>query len=324
MTTNRLGHPEVTKRASASITSLDADARAFDVVASTSAEDLHGEVLEQDWKLDRFLKSPVVFFGHESWDLPIGKAENVRVEDGELRARIVLLSAKANPRAEQVLQAMNEGALRAVSVGYRPGKRTSEKRGGREVVVHSENELLEISIVGIGANPEALAKSEDVSRRGDGAIKEGHMDKIRKALGLATETSEDEVTKHLEKRLDAHKLELDVVKAKAARADELEKELATLRAKQTEAEIEALVKSANDRLPPAKRDEFAANVRKHGLDWGKAMVDLLPPVVGQPGPKPAKTDGDGTPAAKSHGAVVAKLAGLTEDDFKAAKAAGVI
>lgn len=331
---NRQGHPEVTKRASLGVRTLDAEARSFDVVASTDALDSHGDRVAQDWKLDRFKANPVVFYGHESWDLPIGKASDVRVEDGELRMRVTLVSAAANPRAEQVMQLMKEGALSGVSVGFRPGKRSTEKIDGREVVVLSENELLELSVVGIPANPEARAKSD--GRHGDGANEGTTMKNIvTRALDLSKDASDEAVEKALDSTIadilsasgakslgavpaavEAMKLELAAHAEKAARLAALEAKLAedekAAKAAKLDESIEAAVKAG--KVTPAKRAEVAEKAAKFGQEWLDALVESLP-VQGGTEPdakKVAAANGDPTISAELK-AELAKL-GLTPED----------
>lgn len=137
---------------------LDAKQRTVEVIASTDAEDRHGEVIEQVWRLEGYIANPVVLYGHDRDALPIGKAENVRVEGGQLRATLRFVGADVNPKAEQVFQLLQEGVLRAVSVGFLPHSYRREMKGDRELLVLSDNELLEISVVPIPANPEALAQ----------------------------------------------------------------------------------------------------------------------------------------------------------------------
>jgi len=132
--------------------------READFVCSTDAIDSYGEIVEQDWDLSRYLKNPVVLFAHQSRELPIGQAKNVKVENGELVATLMFASEKANPLAENVWQSVREGVLRAVSVGFDPHEVRTEKRDGVDVTVLAKNELYEISVTPIGANPEALAK----------------------------------------------------------------------------------------------------------------------------------------------------------------------
>lgn len=141
------------------VRSIDVDRRTVDVICSTEAIDSYGEIVSQDsWRLERFLTNPVVLFGHNSRELPIGTASNVEVRDGKLQATITFASSAVNPFAEQVLHAFEERVLRAVSVGFNPGSYRYEKRDGRDVCVLSDCELFELSVVPLPANPEALAK----------------------------------------------------------------------------------------------------------------------------------------------------------------------
>lgn len=139
--------------------------RSFDFVCSTPTADGYGRVVVQDWDLSRYEKNPVVlwnhgdggsFFGAGDVDatLPIGFASNVRVEGGELRATISIVTAEANPIAEKVYQGLRQGSISAVSVGWTAGDATYDKESG--ALLLSKNELLEISIVAIPANPDAV------------------------------------------------------------------------------------------------------------------------------------------------------------------------
>jgi len=125
-------------------------------VMSTEAEDRHGEIVEQRWRLERFRKNAVVLFGHDSRDLPIGRAENVRVEGGALRGTIVFATAEANPEAEKVWQLVQQDMLSSVSVGFVPHDVRRERRDGRDVTILSDCELIELSVVPIPANSEAV------------------------------------------------------------------------------------------------------------------------------------------------------------------------
>lgn len=138
---------------------IDLDARSVEVVASTDTVDCYGEVLVQDWDLTRYLKNPVVLYGHNRWGYPIGHAENVRVEKNKLLARLCFVDEKANPEGERVWQGFLQKSLRAVSVGFRAKKGVSQEIDGRHIYVLSGNELIEISVVPIPANPDAVAES---------------------------------------------------------------------------------------------------------------------------------------------------------------------
>lgn len=144
--------------------------RSFDFICSTPSADGYGRVVVQDWDLSRYERNPVVLWNHgqgggifgDSADtdvsLPIGRASNVRVEGGELRATITLVDAAANPLAEKVFQGLVQGSISAVSVGWQAADATYDQAA--DVLVLSGNELLEISVVAIPANADAVRASD--------------------------------------------------------------------------------------------------------------------------------------------------------------------
>jgi HK97 family phage prohead protease len=132
--------------------------REVDFIASTPDQDSDGDIVEQDFVYDRFIKNPVILFAHNSRALPIGKASNVGVRDGVLKMTVTFASKKANPLAEQVFQLIKEDMLRAMSIGFIPRDIRRELRDDKEVWILSKNELIESSVVPIPANQNALAE----------------------------------------------------------------------------------------------------------------------------------------------------------------------
>lgn len=236
----------------------DETSRAFDFVFSSAAIDSYEEIVEQDWRLERFLKNPVVLWNHNiaargflssgppEAALPIGTAKNVRVEDGRLVGTIELVSGKASPMAEFVYNGLREGSLRATSVGFQPGDVRLEKRDGKHIYVLSQNELHEISIVPVPANPEAVLRAArlDELRR-----EELRSDALRRSQ--TAHRAPREVTNSTEEsRMDIEKALLD---AKAALlASEERAKGYEVQAKALEAQAKALV---------AERDEALARER---------------------------------------------------------------
>jgi len=106
----------------------------------------------------RFKKNPVILFAHDNRSLPIGKAPNTEVRDGQLETEIQFASAAACPMAEHVWQSIQEETLRAVSVGFRPKTIRKERHDDKDVFVLADNELYEISVVPIPSNPDAVAR----------------------------------------------------------------------------------------------------------------------------------------------------------------------
>ena len=138
--------------------SVRQDVREVDFCCSTDTVDSYGEVVRQNWNLKRFASNPVGLFAHKANELPVGQWLNVGVDKGELVATFRAATEKANPLAENVWQSILEGTLRTVSVGFWPHKVSVEEIAGVERIVLDDNELFEISIVPIPANPDAIGK----------------------------------------------------------------------------------------------------------------------------------------------------------------------
>jgi HK97 family phage prohead protease len=236
--------------------------RTMDVVASTEALDSHGTVLDSaSWKLERFAANPVVLYAHDQRELPVGYAEDVRVEGGELRARLRFVTAAANPLAEQVWQLVRQKALRAVSVGFFAGASKTEKRGGREVAVLSDNELLEISVVPVPSNPEAVARLRaralDASPHGDPMTKKiATPDAAVDETTPAPDAAADHAVEVLETKVRALELELGRDAGLRENAERAMRE-ATDRATDAEARATA----AEDRLAETAAEVDALRAR---------------------------------------------------------------
>ena len=121
----------------------------FNVIMSTAKEDRHYEIVYQDWDLKNFKKNPVVLDSHnyDGIEHILGKIKNPKVVDKKLQGTVVF--AEMNPKGVMAKEMLEAGFINAVSVGFIP-KEFDEKYN----ILKSE--LLELSIVSVPANPEAL------------------------------------------------------------------------------------------------------------------------------------------------------------------------
>lgn len=130
----------------------------MDFVLSDATVDSYGDVVEPDgWDLKRFKNNPIALFGHSS-SFPIGKWADVRVEDGKLKGRLEMAKAGTSYRLDELRRLIEQGILRAVSVGFRPIKAeplNPDRPYGPQRYI--KQELLETSLVSVPANPAALA-----------------------------------------------------------------------------------------------------------------------------------------------------------------------
>lgn len=137
----------------------------FTFIASTGEVDRAGDVVDQQgWELARYQQNPVVLLSHQ-WHLPpVGKALKTWVENSRLMARVQFAPT---PLGRELALLHADGYMGAVSVGFRPleWEIRRDARTGFPVGLHfHRQELLEISVVSLPANPEALRKALSGSR----------------------------------------------------------------------------------------------------------------------------------------------------------------
>jgi HK97 family phage prohead protease len=152
----------------------DENDRTLTFVASDGTRDSSHTVLNVDgWDLDRFNKNGVIGYQHKvygGWmddsnpDNVIGKG-NAYVKDKKLMVDVEFEPADLNPLAEKIYRKLLFGSLNAVSVGFRDLGGGSWGRGlegpgeDNETYYYKKQELLEVSVVNIPANPNALKRS---------------------------------------------------------------------------------------------------------------------------------------------------------------------
>jgi len=134
------------------------NSRKIDFTISSETEDSYRDVVSADgWDLERFLKNPVVLWAHQSRELPVGKASNVRPDGTKLKATADFAARDVYEFADNVFKMLKAGFLNATSVGFIPQEWSwDEKRGGYNFI---KSELFEFSIVPVPANADALMNS---------------------------------------------------------------------------------------------------------------------------------------------------------------------
>jgi len=155
------------------------ETRTVTFIASTDSKDRHGTVLNQDnWSLKNFNNNPIIGYQHNVYgggmcdgpnpDDQLGSAkayfETVKRAEGDSQQLMVDITFEPediNPLAEKIFRKVMHGSLRAVSVGFVPKKNASGQVGEeRDGAFHYfGQELLEVSVVNIPSNPDALKRS---------------------------------------------------------------------------------------------------------------------------------------------------------------------
>uniref|UniRef100_A0A6M3KRV3 Putative prohead protease n=1 Tax=viral metagenome TaxID=1070528 RepID=A0A6M3KRV3_9ZZZZ len=132
--------------------------RKYEFIASTSDQDRDGEVIDVNgWDLKNFKKNPVIMFGHDYRSLPIGRATKIGVRDGKLVNNVEFPPEGTYEFADIVERLVGAGFLKTESVGFVP-KKWEDGDGGEKTPrrTYTKQELLEISIVPVPSNPNAL------------------------------------------------------------------------------------------------------------------------------------------------------------------------
>ena len=146
-----------------------ADADILHMRASDETLDRYQEMIAASgWRLENYRRNPVIQNAHQYGDIifTIGQALKTWVNGKEL-LQTWKFASRENPFAKIARDLYRGGYLRAASVGFVPirWENGGEKAGYKRKYV--EQELLEVSAVGIPANPNALAL----------AVKDGAVEK---------------------------------------------------------------------------------------------------------------------------------------------------
>lgn len=136
-------------------------------IASSEAVDSYEDVIEQDgWEFERFDRNPVFLAQHNSWAMPAGVIpyrevitdEAWLLEQDVKGPSALTIGVRWDVEDEQAMRLKGKydrGIMSAVSVGFRPLEYEPIK--GTYGYRIKRAELLEVSAVTIGANPEATA-----------------------------------------------------------------------------------------------------------------------------------------------------------------------
>lgn len=166
----------------------DAD---FIAVASTAAEDRHGEVVSVDgWNIKEFQKNPVLLWAHDHTQPAVGHATRTWVEGKGKRAKLMIEGVlnDATELSRAVKQLVKDGVIKTMSVGFR----ALEMEGN----TFTEQELLEVSFVNVPANSQAMITAYKSLQD------KGFSDQVIKEVGVANELAKEivELRKELKQK----------------------------------------------------------------------------------------------------------------------------
>ena len=149
------------------IKSVDAKNRRITALASTGSVDRYDEIILpeafQESLKEYVAKNNIVLCSHqhklETGHSPVvANVIEARITTDGLE--VVIEFHDITELAEEYWQLYSQKKQRALSVGFGPQEGRYEEREGKRVYVHTRVELMEISVVPVGANREALTRGQ--------------------------------------------------------------------------------------------------------------------------------------------------------------------
>jgi uncharacterized protein len=127
-----------------------------EVIVSNSGTDRHGESITMEGiDLKEIKRNPVVLWAHEYSALPIGKITKLWKKEGNLMARIKL-DYDIYDFADTVYKMILRGTINAVSIGG------MVRKWSDDYLTVEKLEMVELSVVPVGAHPDALVTAKSL------------------------------------------------------------------------------------------------------------------------------------------------------------------
>lgn len=167
-------------------------------VATDSSVDRDGEIIDSNgWDFNNFLKNPVLLWAHDYREEPVGKVTGLQ-KDGDRVLFSAELAVGISEKATRIYELFQKGFLNAFSVGFIPKEwKDGVNEMGKAVRTFTKTELLEISVVPVPANANALVMARGYAQEkgwswDDLGIKESEAEVIPPAEEKETEIKTEE------------------------------------------------------------------------------------------------------------------------------------
>ena len=222
--------------------------------ASTPAVDSYDEIVIPtafNTYLPKYQEYPILLVNHQWYEIPIGQFDLAKVDEKGL---YVEASISKTAMGNDVWTLIKDGVLKAFSIGYRVHK--SEYDDDTKITTLTEVELVEISIVNVPANREALFQA--AKSRGLKSIEFKTSEQPNKKGGA--EMDPVEIEQKVKDAVDAKTIGM------AAQATEAVNATLTPKLKDVEGKFMALVTEAKDAakgcVTQAEKAELIAKLTK--------------------------------------------------------------
>lgn len=149
---------------------LDETNRIISMIGSTETNDRVGDSMKMSGaKLDNYMKNPIILCNHDYHSQAVAKSLDVQVQGNKLVFKIQF--AETDLGKEWFYLYANK-YMNASSIGFNPIEYKPNDKGGYDF---TSWELLELSLVTVPCNPEAIQRAYS-----DGKISKGLYDQINK------------------------------------------------------------------------------------------------------------------------------------------------
>lgn len=167
------------------------------MIGSTETVDRDQDIIKMDgWQLERFQKNPVILPAHNYYMPAIGKALKVTKNDGKLSFKIKFPPEGTFELADVYRRLYKGGFMHASSVGFYPYEWDNGEKGDDFWHKYTKQELLELSLVSVPSNPDALLSGKGLqSAKKSGAISAQQFDRLAKIFKeVAADTAKNVFT----------------------------------------------------------------------------------------------------------------------------------
>ncbi len=156
----------------------------IEIIGSTGISDRDGEVINPDgWDLKNFKKNPVILPAHDYRAPAIARAKSVKIEDKKLKFEIEFPQDGIYPLADIYRKLYKSGFMKASSVGFVPSEWVNGDGEKEPYRTYLKQELLELSLVSVPVNPEALVAEKGISEAmAKGVINNDEFEILKQAI----------------------------------------------------------------------------------------------------------------------------------------------
>ena len=127
------------------------------------------KVMSEGWNLKEYKKNPVVLVNHQHTELPVAKAIKVfidkKAKNNPLTFDIEFPEPEISSVGDTLYKLYSNGYMSATSVGFKPDYDKIVYGDGMKTprVIFNGQELLELSLVSVPANPRALLSQKGIT-----------------------------------------------------------------------------------------------------------------------------------------------------------------